>query len=221
MLDDAVDLAIRDQERAGIDVVSDGEMRRAGFFTAEFYRHLTGVRTLPPDRRLGAGGHDGSHRFEVDEPIAAPNGLGVVDEFLAARDADGAAAQGDAARAVHAVGPARHTVPARSTRRGSRLRRRSCRSSGTELRALVDAGATIIQIDEPSPAIHPDARADFAALFNAAIEPVVGAGPARRPPLLRQLPRPAARAALVPTDPRRDARLRTSTSSSSSSPTAR
>ena len=28
--DDAVDTAIRDQEEAGIDVVSDGEMRRAG-----------------------------------------------------------------------------------------------------------------------------------------------------------------------------------------------
>ena len=50
MLDDAVDLAIRDQESAGIDVVSDGEMRRAGFFTAEFYRHLTGVTPLPSCR---------------------------------------------------------------------------------------------------------------------------------------------------------------------------
>jgi len=43
-----------------------------------------------------------------------------------------------------------------------------------ELRGLVAAGATIIQVDEPSPAIHPDAPADFAALFNAAIEPAVG-----------------------------------------------
>ena len=60
MLDDAVDLAIRDQEEAGIDIVCDGEMRRAGFFTAEFYKHLTGVVPLPSDRRLGAGGHDSS-----------------------------------------------------------------------------------------------------------------------------------------------------------------
>ena len=81
MLDDAVDLALRDQEEAGIDIVSDGEMRRAGFFTAEFYRHLTGVRALPPDRRLGAGAHDQQHRFEVLEPIAAPDGLGVVAEY--------------------------------------------------------------------------------------------------------------------------------------------
>ena len=53
MLDDAVDLALRDQEEAGIDVVSDGEMRRAGFFTAEFYRHVTGVRALPAGPAAG------------------------------------------------------------------------------------------------------------------------------------------------------------------------
>jgi methionine synthase II (cobalamin-independent) len=55
MLDDGVDLALRDQEDAGIDLVTDGEMRRAGFFTAEFYRHLSGLRALPADRQLGAG----------------------------------------------------------------------------------------------------------------------------------------------------------------------
>ena len=74
--DDAVDVALRDQEDAGIDLVTDGEMRRAGFFTAEFYRHLTGVEPLPPDRRVGAGGHDQQPRFRVVEAITAPNGLG-------------------------------------------------------------------------------------------------------------------------------------------------
>jgi 5-methyltetrahydropteroyltriglutamate--homocysteine methyltransferase len=86
VLDDAVDMALRDQEDAGIDIVSDGEMRRAGFFTAEFYRHLTGVEALPSDRRLGASGHDQQHRFRVLEPIASPSGLGVVAEFRAARE---------------------------------------------------------------------------------------------------------------------------------------
>ena len=85
LLDDGVDLALHDQAEAGIDIVSDGEMRRAGFFTAEFYRHLTGVRALAPDRRIGVGGHDQQHRFEVLEPIAAPDGLGVVEEFRFAR----------------------------------------------------------------------------------------------------------------------------------------
>ena len=43
-----------------------------------------------------------------------------------------------------------------------------------ELEGLVAAGATFIQIDDPSPAIHPDAPSDFAALFNAAVAPIVG-----------------------------------------------
>ena len=38
-----------------------------------------------------------------------------------------------------------------------------------EVRALVAEGATSIQIDEPSPAIHPEASADFAALFNTVV----------------------------------------------------
>jgi 5-methyltetrahydropteroyltriglutamate--homocysteine methyltransferase len=173
MLDDAVDLAIRDQEEAGIDIVSDGEMRRAGFFTAEFYRHLTGVRALPADRRLGAGGHDQQHRFEVLEPIAAPDGLGVVAEFRYA--------------AARATRPLKVTLPGPYTLSGRLVagpgqvygHRNDAAEAfvpilRTELQGLVDAGATFIQIDDPSPAIHPDAPADFSALFNAAVEPIVG-----------------------------------------------
>ena len=173
MLDDGVDLAIRDQERAGIDVVTDGEMRRAGFFTAEFYHHLTGVRALPPDRLLGAGGHDQQHRFTVLEPIAAPAGLGVVAEYRAARTRT--------MRPLKVTLPGPYTLSGRlQSGPGEIYATRAAAAEafvpilGAELRALADAGATIIQIDEPSPAIHPDAPADFATLFNAAIEPVVG-----------------------------------------------
>ena len=172
MLDDAVDLAIRDQEEAGIDVISDGEMRRAGFFTAEFYRHLTGVRALPPDRRLGIGAHDGLHRFAVDEAIAAPNGLGVVGEFLAARTRT--------TRPLKVTLPGPYTLSGRLTYGPGQVYESRVAAAeafvpivAAEMRALVDAGATIIQVDEPSPAIHPDAPADFVALFNAAIEPAV------------------------------------------------
>jgi 5-methyltetrahydropteroyltriglutamate--homocysteine methyltransferase len=34
----------------------------------------------------------------------------------------------------------------------------------------VEAGAHFIQIDDPSPAIHPDMAAEFPALFNAAVD---------------------------------------------------
>jgi 5-methyltetrahydropteroyltriglutamate--homocysteine methyltransferase len=173
MLDDAVDLALRDQDRAGIEVQTDGEMRRAGFFTAEFYRHLTGVRALPADRLLGAGGHDQQHRFEVTDPITAPDGLGAVADFRYA--------------ITRAASPLKVTLPGPFTLSG-RLRtgpgqvypdRLAAAEAFVpilrdELTALADAGARFVQLDEPSPAIHPEAPADFAALLNAAIEPVVG-----------------------------------------------
>ena len=43
-----------------------------------------------------------------------------------------------------------------------------------ELERLVAAGATYIQVDEPSPAIHPEASDEFATLFNDAAAGVVG-----------------------------------------------
>jgi 5-methyltetrahydropteroyltriglutamate--homocysteine methyltransferase len=173
MLDDAVDLALRDQEEAGVDIVSDGEMRRAGFFTAEFYRHVTGVVALPPDRRLGAGAHDQQHRFAVIEPIAAPDGLGVVAEYRYAVSRT--------TRPLKVTLPGPYTLSGRlSYGPGEVYRERTAAAEAfvpilrAELEGLVAAGADFIQIDEPSPAIHPGAPADFSALFNAAVEPIVG-----------------------------------------------
>ena len=173
MLDDGVDLALRDQEDAGIDLVTDGEMRRAGFFTAEFYKHVTGVRALPSERRLGAGGHDQQHRFEVLEPIAAPAGLGVVDEYRYARTR--------ARRPLKVTIPGPYTLSGRlRTGAGEVYATRDAAAEAfvpilrAELAGLVAEGASHIQIDDPSPAIHPDAPSDFAALFNAAVEPIVG-----------------------------------------------
>lgn len=171
MLDDAVDLALRDQAEAGIDLPTDGEMRRAGFFTAEFYQHLTGLRPLQPERRLGAIGHDQQHRFEVVAPIAAPAGLGVVEEFAYAR--------------TRSDRPLKVTIPGPFTLSG-RLATGAVYPDritaawafvpiiNAEVRALETAGARWIQVDEPSPAIHPEAPVDFAELFNAALE---GLGP--------------------------------------------
>ena len=173
MLDDAVDVAIHDQEEAGIEVVSDGEMRRAGFFTAEFYRHLVGVRTVPPARRIGAGGHDQQHRLEVTSPIEAPDGLGVVAEYRYA--------VGRARRPLKVTLPGPYTLSGRLVVGPNEVYPDRISAAAAfvpllqaELRELVDAGATIIQVDEPSPAIHPEAGADFAGLVNEAIEPAVG-----------------------------------------------
>jgi 5-methyltetrahydropteroyltriglutamate--homocysteine methyltransferase len=173
-LDDAVDTAIRDQEEAGIDIVSDGEMRRAGFFTAEFYRHLAGLRQAEPARRLGPGGHDHLPRFEVLEPIAAPAGLGVVEEYRYA--------SARTSRPLRVTLPGPFTLSGRLAAGPGQIYSTRLAAAeafvpilATEIAALVAAGATIIQVDEPSPAIHPDAPADFAALLNAAVAPALDA----------------------------------------------
>lgn len=171
--DDAVDTALRDQEDAGIDVVVEGEMRRVGFFTAEFYRHLTGVVALEPARRLGPAGHDQQHRFEVIEPIAAPAGLGVVAEYEYAR--------GRTDRPIKVTIPGPFTLSGRLTYGAGEVypdRIAAARAFvpilAAEFEGLVEAGATYIQIDEPSPAIHPEASDEFAALFNDAAASVQG-----------------------------------------------
>ncbi len=173
LLDDAVSIAIADQERAGIDVISDGEMRRSGFFTAGFYAHLTGLRALPPERRWGPAGHDQLPRFEVLEPIAAPRGLGVVDEFRFA--------VGRASRPLKVTIPGPFTLSGRlRTGAGEVYRDRAEAAEAfvpilaAELEAVVAAGADFVQVDEPSPAIHPDAPVDFADLFNRTVAGIAG-----------------------------------------------
>jgi 5-methyltetrahydropteroyltriglutamate--homocysteine methyltransferase len=142
-------------------------MRRSGFFTAEFYTHLTGVRPVDPERRWGPSGHDQQHRFAVTAPIEAPNGLGVVEEYLYAR--------GRTQR------PLKTTIPGPLTLSGRLIGGDVYRSRleiawafvpiiNRELRRLAEVGAAFIQIDDPSPAIHPDMADEFPRLFNAAVE---------------------------------------------------
>src|SRR6266508_3928178 len=151
-LDDAVDLALRDQEDAGVDIVSDGEMRRAGFFTAAFFGHLTGIRELPARRIVGVVGHDQRESFEAVEPLAAPHGLGLVAEFAYARQSTAKPIK------VPCAGP--YTLAGRIAPGGvyrDRMEVAYALSAiiNQELKDLVTAGAMFIQIDEPSYAVHP------------------------------------------------------------------
>ncbi len=167
--DDAVDMAVRDQEDAGVDVVSDGEMRRAGFFTAAFYGHLTGLRELPPRRKVGVLGHDQRESYEAVEPLASPNGLGLVDEYRYVR--------GRTARPLKVPCAGAYTLAGR-IKPGAVYRDRMevahalAAIVNAELKALVAAGAGFIQLDEPSYAVHPDAPRAFVDLFNATVDGV-------------------------------------------------
>jgi 5-methyltetrahydropteroyltriglutamate--homocysteine methyltransferase len=168
-LDDAVDVALRDQEDAGVDVVTDGEMRRLGFFTADFYGRLSGLRELPPERRFGPPGHDQREHYEAVAELAAPNGLGLVAELTYVRTRT--------SRPIKLPCPGPFTLAGRIAP-GAVYRDRLAVADAlawvinAELRALVAAGATFIQIDEPSYAVHPDAPAAFVDLFNRTVEGV-------------------------------------------------
>src|SRR4026208_949221 len=47
MFDDAADTAIRDMERAGLDVITDGEVRRLDGYVDSYYAILNGISPLP------------------------------------------------------------------------------------------------------------------------------------------------------------------------------
>src|SRR5512132_2181331 len=77
--DDAVRIAMRDQVETGVDVISDGEMRRVTFIRG-FYDRLAGVRARAIPCRIGRPDYDRRGPFEVVDRVRVPDGLGIVDE---------------------------------------------------------------------------------------------------------------------------------------------
>jgi 5-methyltetrahydropteroyltriglutamate--homocysteine methyltransferase len=149
---DAVRLAVDDQLRAGIDLISDGEMQRVDF-NLGFYDYLTGVKPLPQGRKWGPPAHDQRSKYLCVEPLAAPDGLGLVAEYRRLREVTGLPAK------VAVPGPytlagclaGGDVYPDRDAIAGALLP-----IVNRELRALADEGVTFLQLDEPSFACHPD-----------------------------------------------------------------
>ena len=73
LMEDATQVALLDQERAGMDVLTTGEMGRVRFIIG-FYDHLKGLRTMEEPRKLGQPHWDTNTPFEVVERITAPPG---------------------------------------------------------------------------------------------------------------------------------------------------
>src|SRR5204863_295385 len=82
MFDDAADTAIRDMERAGVDIITDGEVRRLDGYVDSYYAIIKGIEPLPVRRKAGPWGYDQQTRYEAVGRIATPpGGLGIVREF--------------------------------------------------------------------------------------------------------------------------------------------
>lgn len=165
--DDAVRLAIADQEQAGLDIVTDGEQRRRHYIWG-FLEALDGMDTRTLGKKQTRGG-----RYAESQEVARVVGEVrrrepvFVDALKFAKTVSGK--------------PVKATLPGPSTivdsvvdeHYGDSLPDLAMRFAdilNAEAKALADAGADIVQFDEPAFNIDTDAVAEWgiAALERAA-----------------------------------------------------
>jgi 5-methyltetrahydropteroyltriglutamate--homocysteine methyltransferase len=175
LVDDAVLSAIHDQVEAGLDVITDGEQTRLDF-NLSFYGYLDGIeRESAPARRLGPPAHDQRGRHAIVGELAAPRGLGVVEEWERLRRL------APAGPVLKASVPGPYTLSGRlvpNDRYPDRYAVAEALQSivRAELEALVAAGCDEITIDEPSMSCyaHREDTSRLVDLFNRTIAPVRG-----------------------------------------------
>ncbi len=166
--DDAARLAVDDQERAGLDVVTDGEVRRESY-SNHFATALEGVDPMRTAAVLGRGGHEVTVPV-VTGPVRRRGPIGVRDvAFVRARTG----------RAVKATLPGPFTMAEQSetTHYGDRraLAMDLADAVREEAAALLEAGADVVQLDEPWLERFPErAFAYGAEVVNRAIEGLPG-----------------------------------------------
>jgi 5-methyltetrahydropteroyltriglutamate--homocysteine methyltransferase len=172
--DDAVVAAIHDQVTAGLDVITDGEQTRLDF-NVSFYGYLDGIELEgAPPRRFGPPAHDQRGRHHITGELAAPGGLGVVDEF---RRLQRLAPPGPMLKASV---PGPYTMSGRLIPNGDYPDRWTVTEAllpivQGELVALVDAGCAEIAVDEPSMSCyaHREDPERFVDILNRTVGDVV------------------------------------------------
>jgi 5-methyltetrahydropteroyltriglutamate--homocysteine methyltransferase len=175
LVDDAVVVAIRDQVAAGLDVITDGEQTRLDF-NLSFYGFLEGIeRETQAPRRWGPPAHDQRGRHQLTGSLAAPRGLGVVDEFKRLRRL---APPGPALKASV---PGPYTLSGRLAPNAEYPDRYAITEAlipivRSELEALVAEGCQEITVDEPSMSCYAyrEDTQRFVDIFNRTVAPVVG-----------------------------------------------
>lgn len=148
MFDDAVQTAIRDMEEAGIDIITDGEVRRIEGYVDSYYAIIKGIEPLPVRRQAGPWGYDQQQRYEAVGRIETPPaGLGIVKEFEYLR------AHTTRRTKATCAGPltfGSRIHPGQVYRGVVDVAERFAEVINQELKGLVAAGADLIQIDEPA-----------------------------------------------------------------------
>ncbi|MEM7539220.1 MAG: cobalamin-independent methionine synthase II family protein [Chloroflexota bacterium] len=176
--EDAVTVAVQDQVAAGLDVITDGEQTRFDF-NLSFYGYINGLGDAdPPRRHFGPPAHDQRGKHEIVDELAAPNGLGAVEEFQRLQKL---APSGPDAPVLKASVPGPYTLSGRLKPNAQYPDRYAVTEAllplvRKELEELVAAGCTELTVDEPSMSCYAyrEDTKRFVDIFNRTVEPVVG-----------------------------------------------
>jgi 5-methyltetrahydropteroyltriglutamate--homocysteine methyltransferase len=166
--DDATLLAIRDMERAGIDIVSDGEMRRESY-SNRFATALDGVDLDDPGVAVDRTGHE--------NPV--PRVVGPIRrrEPVEVRDVEFLRANTDRPIKITLPGPFTMTQQAQNDHYDDEeeLALAYAAAVNEEARDLKAAGADVVQIDEPYLQARPEqARRYGLKAIDRALEGIDG-----------------------------------------------
>jgi 5-methyltetrahydropteroyltriglutamate--homocysteine methyltransferase len=166
--DDATLLAIRDQERAGLDIVTDGEMRRESY-SNRFATALVGVDIDRPGTALDRSGH----------PNPVPRVVGPIERSrpVQVRDVRFLRANTSKPIKVTVPGPFTMSQQAQDDFYGdeAELAVAYARAVREEIIDLFAAGADVVQIDEPYMQARPEqARRYGVEAIEAALDGVEG-----------------------------------------------
>jgi 5-methyltetrahydropteroyltriglutamate--homocysteine methyltransferase len=166
--DDATRIAVRDQELAGIDVVTDGEMRRESY-SNRFATALDGVDLDTPGVALDRTGHENPVPRVVG-PVRRTRPVEVRDvEFLRSIT--------DRAIKITVPGPFTMTQQAQNDHYADDrdLALAYAEAVNEELGDLKSAGADVVQIDEPYLQARPEPAREYALeAINRALEGIQG-----------------------------------------------
>jgi 5-methyltetrahydropteroyltriglutamate--homocysteine methyltransferase len=166
--DDATRIAVRDMERAGVDVITDGEMRRESY-SNRFATALVGVDLDEPGVALDRTGHENPVPRVVG-PIRRTRPVEVRDvEFLRSIT--------DRRIKITVPGPFTMTQQAQNDHYDDdrSLALAYATAVNEELHDLKAAGADVVQIDEPYLQARPEPAREYAVeAINRALEGIEG-----------------------------------------------
>ena len=166
--DDATRVAIRDMERAGIDIISDGEIRRESY-SNRFATALEGMDLDNPGVALDRTGH----------PNPVPRVVGPIKRVRAVEKRDVEFLRASTDHPIKATLPGPFTMSQQAQddyyHDGEALAMALAEAVNAEVRDLFEAGANVVQLDEPYLQARAEAAARFAVrAINRALEGIEG-----------------------------------------------